>query len=113
MKSTPEMRARIRELMTSPIDDYDRAVGCVLDDLEHMLMTRQDVASALPAKMRREEFEAVPLIASANDQQQTSVITLLIWIENEAARGLADGDARDALTAIKWKIKDHRLAEEK
>jgi hypothetical protein len=41
MKSTPEMRARIRELMTSPQDDYDRAVECVLDDLEGMLNVAQ------------------------------------------------------------------------
>ena len=34
MRSTPEMRARIRELMTDPQDDYDRAVECVLDDIE-------------------------------------------------------------------------------
>jgi len=34
MKSTPEMRARIRELMTDPQDDYDRAVECVLNDFE-------------------------------------------------------------------------------
>lgn len=31
---------------------------------------------------------------------------LLSWIENEASRGLTEGDAREALTAIKWKIKD-------
>jgi len=37
MKSTPEMRARILELMTDPIDDYDRAVECVLRDLESFL----------------------------------------------------------------------------
>ncbi|MCK1322101.1 hypothetical protein IVA94_14615 [Bradyrhizobium sp. 156] len=33
---------------------------------------------------------------------------LLNWIENEASRGLSEGDAREALTAIKWKIKDGR-----
>lgn len=33
---------------------------------------------------------------------------LLNWIENEASRGLTEGDAREALTAIKWKIKDGR-----
>lgn len=37
MKSTPAMRDRIRELMHSEQDDYDRAVECVLDDLEAML----------------------------------------------------------------------------
>lgn len=41
MKSTPEMRARIRELMTEPQDDYDRAVECVLDDLEAILSVAQ------------------------------------------------------------------------
>ena len=34
MKSTPAMRARIRELMSNEQDDYDRAVECVLDDFE-------------------------------------------------------------------------------
>ena len=34
MKSTPAMRARIRELMNNEQDDYDRAVECVLDDFE-------------------------------------------------------------------------------
>jgi len=37
MKSTQAMRDRIRELMTDPIDDYDRAVLCVLNELEQML----------------------------------------------------------------------------
>lgn len=31
---------------------------------------------------------------------------LLDWIVNEASRGLDEGDSRDALNAIKWKIKD-------
>jgi hypothetical protein len=31
----------------------------------------------------------------------------LNWIENEAARGLSEGDTVAALTAIKWKIKDN------
>jgi hypothetical protein len=37
MKSTQAMRNRIRELMTNPQDDYDRAIECVLDDLEAVL----------------------------------------------------------------------------
>lgn len=37
MKSTQAMRDRIRELMQGPQDDYDRAVECVLDDLEGIL----------------------------------------------------------------------------
>lgn len=36
MKSTPAMRARIRELATGR-DDFDRAVLAVLDDLEQLL----------------------------------------------------------------------------
>lgn len=39
---------------------------------------------------------------------QVSDEDLLNWIENEASRGLTEGDAREALTAIKWKIKDGR-----
>lgn len=37
MKSTPQMRARARELATPPRDDFDRAVLAALDDLEDML----------------------------------------------------------------------------
>ncbi len=37
LKSTQAMRDRIRELMTDPLDDYDRAVEYVLSDLEGML----------------------------------------------------------------------------
>jgi hypothetical protein len=37
MKSTQAMRNRIRELMNREQDDYDRAVECVLDDLEALL----------------------------------------------------------------------------
>ena len=40
MRSTPEMRARIRELMTGPQDDYDRAVECVLNDFEALEAAR-------------------------------------------------------------------------
>jgi len=39
LKSTQAMRDRIRELMTDPIDDYDRAVAIVLDDLESIVCT--------------------------------------------------------------------------
>lgn len=31
---------------------------------------------------------------------------LLEYIANEAARGLDEGDTREALTTIKWKVKD-------
>ncbi|MGY4333221.1 hypothetical protein ACVWWG_007638 [Bradyrhizobium sp. LB7.2] len=43
-----------------------------------------------------------PQAAEVSDKE------LLNWIENEASRGLTEGDAREALTAIKWKIKDGR-----
>lgn len=39
MKSTQAMRNRIRELTDTVRDDYDRAVLCVVDDLEAMLGT--------------------------------------------------------------------------
>lgn len=35
---------------------------------------------------------------------------LIEWIEAEASRGMAEGDTRDALNAIKWKIKDYNAA---
>lgn len=46
-----------------------------------------------------ERLRAVPAVSNKD---------LLNWIENEASRGLSEGDAREALTAIKWKIKDGR-----
>jgi hypothetical protein len=39
-RSTPAMRARIRELARPDDDDYDRAVVAVLDDFENMLGKR-------------------------------------------------------------------------
>ncbi len=49
MKSTQAMRDRIRELMTEPQDDYDRAVECVLDDLESFLVERPSPSVTRPA----------------------------------------------------------------
>jgi len=46
MRSTPEMRARIRELMTDPQDDYDRAVECVLNDFEALEAALRDILGA-------------------------------------------------------------------
>lgn len=45
MKSTPEMRARLRDLTKPERDDYDRAVECVLDDFDAMIIQveRKDV----------------------------------------------------------------------
>lgn len=37
MKSTQAMRARCRELSRPELDDYDRAVICIIDDLEALL----------------------------------------------------------------------------
>lgn len=48
MKSTQAMRDRIRELMTDPQDDYDRAVECVLDDLESFLVERPSPSVTRP-----------------------------------------------------------------
>ena len=45
MKSTPAMRARIRELMNNEQDDYDRAVECVLDDFEALEAALRKVRS--------------------------------------------------------------------
>lgn len=45
MKSTQAMRDRCRELSKPHADDYDRAVICVIDDLEAILKTGS--ASAL------------------------------------------------------------------
>jgi hypothetical protein len=51
---------------------------------------------------------AVKLTINEPQAAQVSDKDLLNWIENEASRGLTEGDAREALTAIKWKIKDGR-----
>ncbi|MDE5451353.1 hypothetical protein GWE18_00485 [Bradyrhizobium sp. CSA112] len=38
LKSTQAMRDRCRELSNAERDDYDRAVICIIDDLEAILM---------------------------------------------------------------------------
>jgi hypothetical protein len=40
-ETTPQLRARIRELSTPPRDDHDRAVILLLDDFEKLLAERQ------------------------------------------------------------------------
>ena len=47
MKSTKAMRDRIRELMPKAWDDYDRAVDCVLEDLETSLVRIEALEKAL------------------------------------------------------------------
>ena len=47
MKSTKAMRDRIRELMPKAWDDYDRAVDCVLEDLETSLVRIEALEAAL------------------------------------------------------------------
>ena len=49
MKSTQAMRDRIRELMPKAWDDYDRAVGCVLDDFVTMEARIEALEAALQA----------------------------------------------------------------
>lgn len=56
-------------------------------------------------------IRAADFIERSSTQPQATEVSdkdLLNWIENEASRGLTEGDAREALTAIKWKIKDGR-----
>lgn len=45
-------------------------------------------------------------LRTVKSKSYSDISTLLEWVANEAARGLDEGDCRDALTAIKWKIKD-------
>ena len=47
MKSTKAMRDRIRELIPKAWDDYDRAVDCVLEDLETSLVRIEALEAAL------------------------------------------------------------------
>lgn len=49
MKSTPEMRARLRELSQPEGDDYDRAVVMVLDDLDARVQFASLTADAMVA----------------------------------------------------------------
>jgi hypothetical protein len=67
MKSTQAMRDRIRELMTDPQDDYDRAIECVLDDLELLIRRSsidpfaRDNRSYEPVEKRAKEiYDALP-----------------------------------------------------
>lgn len=54
------------------------------------------------------DWTDIPLYTVPAQAAQVNNKDLLNWIENEASRGLTEGDAREALTAIKWKIKDGR-----
>ncbi len=45
IKSTQAMRDRIRELMNREQDDYDRAVECVVDDLEALMIALRRIRS--------------------------------------------------------------------
>lgn len=57
MKSTQAMRDRIRELSTIS-DDYDRAVLCVLDDLEALPLSEKRV-TILPQEYTDEDMAVV------------------------------------------------------
>lgn len=41
--STPEMRARLRELATPPRDDFDRAVNIVVDDFDRLYRAYEEL----------------------------------------------------------------------
>jgi len=41
--STPEMRARLRELATPPRDDFDRAVNIVVDDFNRLYRVYEEL----------------------------------------------------------------------
>ena len=68
MRSTPEMRARIRELMTDPQDDYDRAVECVLNDFEALEAALRDILGA--RDLYETECIASAALASNHDTPQ-------------------------------------------
>jgi hypothetical protein len=42
LESTPEMRARIRELASPPRDDFDRAVIALLNDFDRIAPASED-----------------------------------------------------------------------
>ena len=57
MKSTQAMRDRIRELMSRERDDYDRAVECVVDDLEAILASRARPAMPVAWRHKIQEWQ--------------------------------------------------------
>lgn len=69
MKSTQAMRDRIRELSTVS-DDYDRAVLCVLDDLEAL----QPRAAGLAVKID----EALALVPQSTDGVEVAAGDMLM-----------------------------------
>ncbi|MGY3359792.1 hypothetical protein ACVWZK_006455 [Bradyrhizobium sp. GM0.4] len=82
---------RLRALLTQPQRDVTKWPDTLgFDD-------RDKYIDELEAQIERNR--AAPAVNNKD---------LLNWIENEASRGLSEGDAREALTAIKWKIKDVR-----
>lgn len=59
MKSTKPMRDRLRELSrTDGHDDYDRAVLCVVDDLEAILASQYDAVEQAVDRMGWPEINA-------------------------------------------------------
>lgn len=72
MKSTPDMRARARELATPPRDDFDRAVLAVLDDF--------DAALTLAGNARREAIEECAKVAE-------TLPVYLVWTAAAEAKG--------------------------
>jgi hypothetical protein len=73
------MRDRIRELMTDPIDDYDRAVLCVLNELEHMLNEPQG-AEVTAAKCGECQQPATSL--NSNGMCEKCAEDLQIWLRH-------------------------------
>ncbi len=65
MKSTQAMRDRIRDLITEPQDDYDRAVECVLDDMDAAYKALEDISAMDPKGIRADDLGRAARIAAA------------------------------------------------
>ncbi|MEY9506939.1 hypothetical protein ABIE87_006497 [Bradyrhizobium diazoefficiens] len=88
MKSTQAMRDRIRELMTDPIDDYDRAVLCVLNELEHMLNEPQTFGNAV---LETTSNMAAAVENLARHQEQCDMDGVMVKVSRQALDEVLSG----------------------
>jgi hypothetical protein len=92
MKSTQTMRDRCRELST-PSDDYDRAVICILDDFEALQARVEELEVARGIDLR--------VCASQLDQSTVTIDVARARIEalEAALREIAAGSVRSSCIA--------------
>ncbi|QUS40544.1 hypothetical protein RPMA_18170 [Tardiphaga alba] len=89
MKSTQATRDRVRELMSKEMDDYDRAVECVLDDLEGLL---SGAPAAPPCGRMREALE---FIRDGYERGDINHVDYRVGAYKAALDALGDGSSSD------------------